>query len=202
MSPIEAFLKEIDALWEGPLDPKLTLHVIGSTALMMQTGYNRGTKDRDVLEAKALTPEIVAKLRGLAGENSKLHQKHRVYLDIVPSGLPFLPLQPIFHPANDLNQVLVHFQIEVLDVVDTVVSKLKRFNANDISDIEAMILRDQVPHEVLLARFRSAVDRFSGDARADDLPRYVRNLHRVERDFLLAEETEIELPSWIDDSDG
>jgi hypothetical protein len=49
----------------------------------------------------------------------------------------------------------------------------------------------------LVERFRAAVDAFSGDARAEDLPRYVRNLHRVERDFLLVPETEIELPDWI-----
>jgi len=202
MSPIDEFLKDIDTLWDAPSGDKLTLYVIGSTALMMQTGYSRGTKDRDVLEARALTPEIVAKLRELAGEHSRLHQKHRVYLDIVPNGLPFLPLRPTFHPADDLNQALDHFRIEVLDVVDTVVSKLKRFNANDLSDIEAMITRDRVPHTALLDRFRSAVERYSGDARADDLPRYVRNLHRVERDFLLVDESKIELPSWIDDPDA
>ncbi|HEY1551709.1 MAG TPA: hypothetical protein VGG28_27970 [Kofleriaceae bacterium] len=30
-----------------------------------------------------------------------------------------------------------------------------------------------------------------------DLPKYVANLHRVERDMLGVDETEIELPSWI-----
>jgi hypothetical protein len=85
----------------------------------------------------------------------------------------------------------------VLDVVDVVVSKLKRLNDNDLADIAAMIDLDLVPHRLLLERFRSAVDAFSGDARASDLPRYVANLHRVERDMIGAEETEIALPSWI-----
>jgi hypothetical protein len=43
---------------------------------------------------------------------------------------------------------LAHFRIEVLDVVDVVVSKLKRFHANDLRDIEAMVDRDLVPHTV------------------------------------------------------
>ena len=30
-----------------------------------------------------------------------------------------------------------------------------------------------------------------------DLPRIVANLHRVERDMLGVDETDIELPSWI-----
>lgn len=137
----------------------------------------------------------------LAGPGSRLHQKYRVYLDIVPRGLPFLPGRPEFHPAVPLNQLLDHFQIETLAIVDTVVSKLKRFNANDINDIEAMVAMDLVQHADLINRFCSAVDLFAGDARAEDLPKYVRHLHRVERDFLLVPETRIELPSWIDDAD-
>lgn len=43
----------------------------------------------------------------------------------------------------------------------------------------------------------SAVDRFSGDARAEDLPKYIHHLHHIEREWLLTEESEIELPGWI-----
>jgi hypothetical protein len=60
-----------------------------------------------------------------------------------------------------------------------------------------MIDRNLVLPARLVSRFRAAVDLFSGDARAEDLPRYVRNLHRVERDMLGVPETEIELPDWI-----
>lgn len=201
MTPIERFLKEIDERWVGPGGDKITLRVIGSTALMMQTGYDRGTKDRDVLEADSLSGGVGERLLELAGQGSRLHQKYRVYLDIVPRGLPFLPRRPEFLPSAALNELLDHFQIETLSVIDTVVSKLKRFSAHDINDIEAMVSMDRVPHADLIHRFRSAVDVFAGDARAEDLPKYVRNLHRVERDFLLVPETRIELPSWIDDSD-
>ncbi|MFS8070703.1 MAG: hypothetical protein ACMG6S_30425, partial [Byssovorax sp.] len=82
-------------------------------------------------------------------------------------------------------------------VVDVVVSKMKRFSANDQSDVQAMIDRDLVPPAQLVSRFRAAVDVFSGDARAEDLPCYVRRLHRVERDMLGVPETDIELPDWI-----
>jgi hypothetical protein len=46
----------------------------------------------------------------------------------------------------------------------------------------------------------SIIDSFSMDARAEDLPRYVKNLHTVERDFFGVEESEIELPPWVDNS--
>jgi hypothetical protein len=55
-----------------------------------------------------------------------------------------------------------------------------------------------VPHALLLERFRSAIDAFSLDARAAELPKYSANLHLVERDFFGTEETEIDLPSHID----
>lgn len=37
------------------------------------------------------------------------------------------------------------------------------------------------------------------DARGSDIPQYVRNLHRLERDEFLLTETAFELPNWIDD---
>jgi hypothetical protein len=74
---------------------------------------------------------------------------------------------------------------------------LKRFAPKDQGDIDAMIERDLVPHEQLVERFRSALDMYLGDAREVELPKYIANLHRVERDMLLVPETEIELPSWI-----
>jgi hypothetical protein len=61
----------------------------------------------------------------------------------------------------------------------------------------AATIGELVPHERLLDRFRAAVDELDGDARAEDLPKYVKNLHRVERDMVGVDETEIELPTWI-----
>jgi hypothetical protein len=111
--------------------------------------------------------------------------------------LPFLPAPPLWHALVELNASLEAFEVEVLDVIDLVVSKLKRFHANDRGDVQAMIDRELVPHDRLVARFCAAVDAFSMDARAEDLPRYVRNLHQVERDMFGVPATKIELPDWI-----
>jgi hypothetical protein len=130
-------------------------------------------------------------------ENSAMHARHRVYIDIVANGVPFLPRGPRFHAVEALKS-LQHFEIVVLDIVDVVVSKLKRFSANDQSDIEAMIELGHVEHALLVSRVRSAVDSFVEDARAEEqLPRCIRNLHRVERDLFDAAESEIELPGWL-----
>lgn len=196
-SPIEDFLLAIDRAWQRPSGAKVTLHVIGSTALMLQTDYVRGTKDSDVLEAADLPSDIKAELLALAGRGASLAVSHQMYLDIVPCGLPFLPQAPVWHALHGFSERLVHFQVESLDIVDAVVSKLKRFNTNDQSDVRAMIEKGLVAHEDLVERFKSAVDRFSGDARAHDLPKCVRNLNLIERDLFFEDATAVELPDWI-----
>jgi hypothetical protein len=120
----------------------------------------------------------------------------------VPRGLPFLPHEPLWREPSDLNGHLRHFHIEVLDVVDVVVSKLGRFHDDDRGDIIAMINMGLVPHHALVSRFESAVDAKLGDASAERLPSFVRNLHQIERDEYLVGETPIELPEWILDRFG
>ena len=197
MSVIEALFLDVDEAWTWPVSAKIPLRIIGSAALMLQADYERGTKDSDVLETSALTAEASQRLEKIAGRGSALHTKHRLYVDIVPNGLPFLPQAPKCHDLADLNTRLTHFDIEALDIVDVVVSKLKRFDANDVSDIEAMVQRALVSHDALILRFQAAVDWFAGDARAGDLPKYVSKLHAVERDIFGVPETEIDLPSWV-----
>lgn len=195
LSPIDDFIRDLDAKWNrGPL----TLRVLGSVALMMATDYWRGTKDGDVLETAELTVDIRERLLGLGGKGTPMAKKHGVYLDIVPSGLPLLPHPPRYHKATELSATLNHFRIEVLDVVDVCVSKLKRFNANDQVDIEAMANRGLLDKDVLLERFKSALELAEMSAYADDLPQVVRNLHIVEREWLYAEESRVDLPGWVD----
>ncbi len=196
MQRVEEFFQEIDQHW--PRNERVVrLRIIGSGALMLQANYERGTKDSDVFETADLSNETKQQLVRLAGPGTDLHQRRNMYIDIVANGVPFLPHVPKWQPVSVLNARLKRLELQVLDVVDVVVSKLKRLNANDRSDIDAMVERGLIPHERLVERFRAAVDEFSGDARAGDLPRYVANLHVVERDMLGVEETDIELPSWI-----
>jgi hypothetical protein len=196
VSLIEGFFEELDRRWDASTAGRIPLRVIGSTALMLQTEYERGTKDGDVLQTSDLTDDITKRLLVLAGPGTFLHTKHRVYIEIVPNGFPFLPQTPMWIAVPALAQ-LRSFDVRVLSVVDVVVSKLKRFHANDAADIEAMIEAGRVPHDELITRFRDAVDYWQCDARAEDLPACVANLHRIERDFFDVDETEIELPSWI-----
>lgn len=199
MHIIRDFFVEVDRLWPRVQvsGRKARLSIIGCGALMLQASYERGTKDSDVFETTDLTDETKRRLVELAGKGTELHRRRNLYVDIVANGIPFLPHVPQWHPVTEINNALQHLELVALDIVDVVVSKLKRFGANDQSDIDAMIERGLVPHEQLIDRFRAAVDDFIGDARAEELPRYVANFHRVERDMLVVPETDIELPSWI-----
>jgi Nucleotidyltransferase of unknown function (DUF6036) len=195
---VDDLFRDLDARWGTSPPAKIRLRIIGSSALMLQTDYERGTKDSDVLETSDLTASVRKRMLDLAGEGTLLHQRHRLYIEFVASGIPFLPQVPLYHQLADLNAELHHFDLEVLDVVDVIVAKLKRFHGADRSDVDAMVKKGLVPHQRLVARFRDAVDSYAFDARAADLPNYVTNLHVVERDFLSVRETDIELPEWHD----
>ena len=197
MPVIEDFFRDLDEAWTWPTTGRTALRLIGSTALFLQTPYVRGTKDSDVLEMQDLTRETKDRLLKLAGPHTLIHKRRKIYLDIVGNGIPFMPWPPRWHPVAAFDGALRNFEVSVLDVVDVAVSKLKRLHDDDRIDIAAMVELDLVPHATLIERFRSAVDSFSGDARASDLPKYVANLHRIERDVLAVDESESELPSWI-----
>lgn len=197
MALIEALFEELDRRWKPVGGGRLRLKVIGSAALMLQTKYDRGTKDGDVLETEGITPEVKERLLALAGKGTEFHKRFRMHLDIVIGGLPFLPQGPIFHRVAKLGR-LKHFSVEALDVVDVVVSKFKRFNLNDEADVRGMAELGLLDHRALVQRFKSAVDRFQLDARAADLPKIIKNFNKVERDYLGAVPTTIGLPDWLE----
>jgi hypothetical protein len=194
---IDSLFRDIDRGWRSSGNTKTRLRIIGSTALMLQSSYSRGTKDSDVLQTTHLNEDVKAQLCALAGVGTVLHKKHRLYVDVVAAAIPFLPQVPSCHALHDLSASLEHFELEVLDIADVVVSKLKRFNPSDVADIEAMVERELVPHDTLIDRFRNAAEWYGMDARGTDLPKYIENLHVVERDMLTVPETEIALPDWI-----
>ncbi len=198
MTIFERFFEELDALWIPRPSERIRLRVFGSAALMLQANYTRGTKDGDVLETTDLTIEVRRRLIELGGHGTPLHTRHRLYVEVVAASVPFLRQAPRWQKVPAFDGKLQSLDVEVLDVVDVVVSKLKRFNGNDRNDIEAMIDMGLVAHASLVACFEEAIDANSMDARADDFPRYVQNLHVVERDMFGVAASAIVLPSWIE----
>jgi len=195
VSVVEAFLREVDTAWRQP-GPKIPLRIIGSTALMLQTSYNRGTRDSDVLETDEVTDQIAARLMEIAGPDSAIHSRRGMYIDIVQRGIPFRRQRPVYVRLEQLNATFQHFEVSAMSIVDVVVGKLARFIANDRSDIDAMIERDLIAHDEVVSCFNEAID-FKMDLTSDEFARCLTNLNTVERDMFGVEETEIEEPSWV-----
>lgn len=168
MELIKDFFTELDRLWRPAPAEKIPLQIIGSAALMLQAGYERGTKDSDILETAALIGPVGEKLLSLAGKNSDLNKRYGIYLDIVGSGIPFLPVKPVFNVLPVFGG-LKNFKITALDITDVAVSKLKRFTSNDAADIRAVVEKRLIDPGLLVSRFRAAVDAYSTDARAEDV---------------------------------
>jgi hypothetical protein len=68
VSAIEGLLEDVDRLWTPIVAGRVSLNVIGSSALLLQTDYGRATKDGDVLETAALDRAARTQLLGLAGQ--------------------------------------------------------------------------------------------------------------------------------------
>lgn len=88
------FFQEIGRGWRGPRVDRAPLRVIGSAALLLQTDSERGTNDGDVLETASIGGDIQRILLASAGKGTRLHMRNGSYLDVVTSGLPFLPHGP------------------------------------------------------------------------------------------------------------
>ncbi len=196
MKFIEKYFHDLDQAWKPGPEGRVPLYVIGSAALFLQTNYERGTKDSDVLETAEISPEISKRLKSLAGKGTPFADDHRMYMDVVRMSIPFLPQKPVFHDVPALRE-LKNFSVKVLDVVDVVISKLKPYRNQDISDIRFLASENLLPHKKLLERFRLVMDYYSMDARAEELPKFVENLNEVERSMLFVPESKIELPDWI-----
>lgn len=200
MTPVEAFLLDLDRHWTRPVGEKLQLRIIGSMALMLQADYLRGTKDGDILETAEVDLATRAELLVLAGKGTPLAGKHDMYLDIVPRGILMLPPDPRFHPVPGLNARLVRFEIEALDIVDVLVSKLKPYRSSDAADIKAMAQRGRIDPDRFRERFLVALDRFADGAKgAEKFHSIVANFHQAQREHLFVEETWIEPPGWVDE---
>lgn len=143
MSTIESFFADLDRQWPLADTAPVPLHLIGSTALMLQTSYARNTKDGDVLEGSGLRGDAKPKLLAVAGKGTPLHQRHGMFLDIVMEALPFLPQRPVWHLVPGV--AAQHFQLYALDIVDVVVSKLARLHQDDVRDVAAMVELGNVP---------------------------------------------------------
>jgi len=126
------------------------------------------------------------RLRDMAGPDSALYQKHRMYLDLVSRNIPMLPPEPLWH--GYVIDGLEHLEVRVLDIADVCVSKLKRWTANDRDDVEAMIDLGHFEHARVAERLREVVEAYWHEY-PDHLQRMVERFSQLERDWFLGSTT-------------
>lgn len=192
---VAEFLRAVDRAWlalEG--EPRVRLDIVGGSALLLRTNYARVTEDVDVLEAW-LDPSLGERVNEIAGISSPLRDRHGLYVQRIAPGLPFLPRVPRWHVV-ELGLGLRHLDIRALDLVDVAISKLKRFDSRDESDIDWLVANEYVSLQDFRARFHLAYDDAAESSKEDLLERVVRHFNRVERDYFAASETPVEPPDW------
>jgi hypothetical protein len=142
--PWKSFLEELDQL----VSSKASLHCLGGFVVTACYGLPRPTADLDVL--LILPSETQTLLISVAGEHSELHNKHGVYLDVVPVAS---------HPDNyeqRLTQVFAgafrHLRLLALDPYDLALTKLERNLQRDRADV--VFLAGAVPLDLAILRRR------------------------------------------------
>jgi hypothetical protein len=155
------FLGELDALFDEPIQ----LHCIGGFAVVAGYGLPRATND---LDYRTLIPyNRINDLQRLAGPESTLAQKHKVYVQ---------------HPGIDaisenyderLTELspgrFENIRLFIPDPYDLVLSKLSRNIERDRQDVEYLVTTAHLEPSILRERYKEELrSGLIGDARQHD----------------------------------
>lgn len=171
-----AFLVAVDEHLRQTLcsKEKIDLYQIGGSAVIMNYGMQRTTKDFDVI-INTPTP-IWDDLTQAFGKESTYAQQNEFYLEVVISSLPNVPegyrQRCVEVPGN-----WEYLRLWKLEVHDFIVTKLRRFNSQDRKDISYICDREPIKTQTLRDRLDSAFGWYYKDDAYQEGPR--KNLERV-----------------------
>jgi len=178
-----AFLHALDAaLVEfAASEQRLDLYVIGRAALVLHHDLHlqpQGTKDVGVINVQQPLTALLAKAVQLFGKDTEDAHQHRLYLELVSSGLPPVPawFDRRGTEVPDNWRVIRLWQLEVHDLAAT---KLKSFRSQDHEDLQFLCDQRKLRSEALRESLNHA---FIWNTPKDGDPDYDRafaNLDRV-----------------------
>jgi len=142
--PWKSFFADVDAL----LSEDVHLHCCGGFVVTQLYGVARTTRDIDFL---GVIPNVRSQLIQIAGKNTPLHRKHRLYLDAVT----------VATPPEDYEQRLIpmfpgtwtHLQLQALEAHDLALSKLERNYEMDRDDVQQLARAGCLSPEILKERY-------------------------------------------------
>lgn len=146
--PWAGFLTALDSLIDGPI----SLHCIGGFAIAMHFGLARPTSDIDILPT--LPNDALTELTRLAGEGSDLHQRFKVYLQLVTvvnCPVEYEPRVIRMWPGFELRNL----RLFVLEAHDLALTKLGRNGEVDRQDVAALARAGYLNPVTLRARYQT-----------------------------------------------
>lgn len=144
-SPWSEFISEVDQCLSIPIE----IHCLGGFVLTVVYAVPRTTADVDYI---SIVPNSAsAEFQNLAGPESKLGEKHRVYFQYA-GGVSDIP-DDYIERLTPLELGLSKLTLKVLDPYDLVLSKLTRNSPKDREDVKAVAQKLNLSFRTLTARF-------------------------------------------------
>lgn len=145
-SPWPEFLTDVDQSFPETVE----LHCVGGFVLAAVYGIPRTTNDLDYIFANPSRAHDA--LNRIAGQDSALARKHRVFLQMV--GVADYP-ENYESRLTTLPLGLKMLTLRVLEPYDLLLSKLTRNNPKDMQDVQALAKKLDLKFDVLIERFRT-----------------------------------------------
>jgi hypothetical protein len=145
--PWNSFLRELDHIATDPVD----FHCIGGFVLTQKYGFNRQTRDIDVL---SIIPSTQLKdFLDKGGEGSELHRKYKVYLDRV-TVIQYYPEDYDQRLAEMYAGQLRRIRLYAPDACDLALMKLGRNIERDRDDVKFLARQGFITAEGIKRRYQ------------------------------------------------
>jgi hypothetical protein len=158
--PWRSFLHALD----GQLSQPTALHCLGGFVIAEQYDLTRSTGDIDILESRGTDPGTIARL---AGKGSPLHERYRIYIDIV--GVATAPEDYERRLATVFADEFARLRIRTLERHDLVLAKLERNSDRDREDVERLARGPGLDASILKSRYERELRPLLGRPDREDL---------------------------------
>lgn len=142
--PWQSFLRHLDGQLKEPTD----LHCLGGFVVAECYGLTRATADIDILESRGTNLSTIATL---AGRNSALHKRYKIYIDIVTVADVPDNYEDRLTPAPGGS--LTNLHLHVFERHDLVLAKLTRNIDRDRADVAAIAAGPGLDIDILRVRY-------------------------------------------------
>jgi hypothetical protein len=158
--PWLSFLHDLDDQVVQPTE----LHCLGGFVILEMYDFARVTADLDVIEVRGGNP---AALAALGGKGSDLHQRHKVFLDIVT--VASVPENYETRLIDLVPEQFKKLRLRAFEPHDLVLAKLARNIDRDREDVRRLARHPGLNPALLVQRYRDELRHQLGRSEREDL---------------------------------